>query len=388
MAGIKEIREKSKGLLEQMAERRARGDQPIGKPAPETPMEARTAPGRMFGLQEMIFQAEERARKAEEALENLKTSTGDSAVLQAAEADVFQTEEVLQAAEAALQEAMKSQPARMARLADLHEIPNRRRKLSAQQYAELRENLKNNPLTNPVTVRIREAGGYEIVAGHNRVTCYRDLGREEVPINVLHLDDDETERAAFYSNLLAPSLPDYEKYIGFKSRMANKGFTQAQLAAEAGVTQPYISTVMAFGELPPEALLYVAEAPELFGTRVIPKLVRLAKQGKANVVTEAIRKIATEGISQVAALQFAEGAALAASKRTAPLTVRQGKAKFCEIFRTDKSVRLSFASAAEAEAAMAPLQKILEDQAAATKETLESSDFVDPKPSEGDINSL
>lgn len=367
MAGMKEMREKSKGLLDDIAARRARGEQAVGKPAPETPMEARTAPGRMFGLQEKIFLAEERARKAEEELEALRNSAGDSEALQAAEAQVRETEEALKVAEAALKDALKGQPARVAKLAELHEIPGRRRKLSAQQYAELLANLKHNPLTNPVTVRVRAESGYEVIAGHNRIAVYRDLGRDEIAINVLDLDDDETERAAFYSNLLSPSLPDYEKFIGFQARMKKKGLTQSELAVEAGVTQPYISTLMAFGELPSDALKYVEEAPELFGTRVVPKFVQLTKQGKTQSVVEAFKKIATEGLNQAAALKLAEGRVAAESKRLEPIVVRQGKIKFCEIIRADKTVRLSFASAAEAEAIMAEVKQLVEARAAEAK---------------------
>jgi ParB family chromosome partitioning protein len=365
MAGIKEMREKSKGLLEEMAERRARGEQPVGKPAPETPMEARTAPGRMFGLQEKIFLAEERARKAEEELENLMLSAGDSSALQSAETRVRQAEEALRVAEAALQEALKDQPVRKANLADLHEVPGRRRRLSAQQYTELRENLKSNPLTNPVTVRTQSGGGYEIIAGNNRVSAYRDLGWDVIDINILDLDDDETERAAFYSNLLAPSLPDYEKYIGFQARMKHKGLTQTQLAEEAGVSQSFVSTLMAFSDLPSEALEIIADAPELFGASAVTKLAQLTKAGNRQKVVEAIQKIASGELTQAAAVQFSSSTQSAIKpQRPIPLTIRRGKAKYCEILHADKTLRLSFASTEEASSILASIQKVVEARAA------------------------
>src|SRR5574338_27709 len=365
MVGFRSMREKSKGILDAVEERRAKGEQPVGKPAPESPLQARTAPGRMFGLQEKIFQAEERARKAEEELERLKATAGSSVELEAAEARLRQTEVALGEAEVALQDAMKDQPVRKAMLSELHEIPGRRRKLSKQQYEELRENLRHNPLANPVTVRVREEGGFEIIAGYNRVSCYRDLERDEIDINVLDLDDDETERAAFYSNLLAPSLPDYEKFKGFRSRMEKHGLTQTQVANEAGISQPFISGLMAFGDLPEEALAVIADAPELFGVKAIQQLAKLVKQGRAGQVTEAVRKIGTGELSQVAAVQFA--GAKPAVARPVPVTIRQGKSKYCEVVRAEKIIRLSFASSDEAEATFAAIRSILEERAASVQ---------------------
>src|SRR5574338_4192 len=364
MVGFRPMREKSKGILDAVEERRAKGEQPVGKPAPESPLQARTAPGRMFGLQEKIFEAEERARKAEEELERLKATAGSSVELEAAEARLRQTEVAPGEAEVALQDAMKDQPVRKAMLSELHEIPGRRRKLSKQQYEELRENLRHNPLANPVTVRVREEGGFEIIAGYNRVSCYRDLERDEIDINVLDLDDDETERAAFYSNLLAPSLPDFEKYVGFRSRMEKHGLTQVQVAEEAGVSQPYISSLMTFGDLPEEALAMIADAPELFGAKAIQQLAKLTKQGRGGQVTEAIRKIATGELTQAAAVQFAGANTAVRPVRPVPVTIRQGKSKYCEVLRAEKTIRLSFSSAEEAEATFAAIQEVLEKRAA------------------------
>ena len=369
MVGFKSMREKSKGILDAVEERRAKGEQPVGKPAPETPLHARTSPGRMFGLQDAILQAEERAKKAEEELEHLKASAGSSVELEAAMARLQQTESALKEAEEALQEAMKNQPVRKAKLAELHEVPGRRRKLSQQQYEELRENLRHNPLTNPVTVRIREEGGYEIVAGYNRVSCYRDLDRDEIDINILDLDDDETERAAFYSNLLAPSLPDYEKFVGFRSRMERHGLTQTQVAEEAGVSQPFISSLMTFGDLPVEALATIAEAPELFGAKAIQQLAKFAKQGRGGQVTEAVRKIATGELTQSAAVQFAGASPVAVRpERPVPVMIRQGKSKYCEVVRAEKTIRLSFASADEAEATFAAIREVLERRASSAQQ--------------------
>src|ERR1039457_3990503 len=57
-------------------------------------------------------------------------------------------------------------------ISELHEVAGRRRKLTAIQFEELTNNLKNNPLVTPISVRKASTGGYEIVAGHNRVQVF------------------------------------------------------------------------------------------------------------------------------------------------------------------------------------------------------------------------
>ncbi|KAI5912020.1 ParB/RepB/Spo0J family partition protein [Azoarcus sp. PA01] len=357
MAGAKDMKSKNTDLLAAMQARTASGG--VAKRLPEKPDEARTAPGQLAIFSGQLADAMARAEAAEAELAKLKAEHGSKEALAEAHRKLAE-------AEAALATALESQPRQKAKLDELHEIPGRRRKLTAEQYAELRENLRHNPLANPVTVRLRPEGGYEIIAGNNRVSLFRELGRDEIDINILDLDDDETDRTAFYSNLLAPSLTDYEKYLGFKGRMEKKKLRQAQVAAEAGVSQPYISSLMAFDELPEEALACIADAPALFGAKAVQQLAQLTKQGKAAKVIEAVQKIVTSELSQVAAVQQAKASdTLKRPARPEPITFRQGKTKYCEALRSDKTVRLSFASAEEAEATFALITQLIKERASA-----------------------
>lgn len=360
MAGAKNMREKNTDLLAAMQARAASSGEP--KKLPETPEEARTGPGQLAIFSGQLADAIARAEAAEAEVEVLKAGHGSSEALIEARAKLAD-------AEAALATALASQPRLKAKLDELHEVPGRRRKLTPDQYAELRGNLEHNPLAHPVTVRVRPQGGYEIVSGNNRTAIYRELGRDEIDITVLELTDDEVDRTAFYSNLLQPNLTDYEKYVGFKQRMAKKGLNQTQMAAEAGISQPQINSLMAFDNLPAEALSSIADAPSLLGADAVAKLAALAKAGKEARVIEAVQKLVTGELkSQNAAVQHAS--AKEADKQPArpvPVTVLQGKRKYCEILRADKTVRLSFASAEEAEDTLAAIKAVLEDRAKAAK---------------------
>jgi ParB family chromosome partitioning protein len=324
------------------------------KPIRVNPHVARTAPGKTFGLQAKVQEAEERAEKAEAELERLRQAAGSDEAMQAAEQRAMESENALDAAEEALKEALKGQPVRKMLISDLYEVPGRRRKLSATQFEELKANLKNNKLINPVTVRLGPHGN-EVVAGYNRVQAFRELGRTEIDINVLELDDDDTERAAFYSNLLSPSLPDYEKFIGFKARMASKNLTQAQVAEEAGISAQQLSGILSFEDLPEAAFAVIKNVPDKFGYDAMRTLAAFHLKGKTTRVLETIQKIAAGELTQAAAIQYAKSGMHPKTKRPDPITIRQGRHKYCEIIHSDKTLKLVFASSEEAQDAIAAL---------------------------------
>src|SRR6478609_7953555 len=65
-------------------------------------------------------------------------------------------------------------------LDSLVEVNGRRRKLTQEQFQELKNNLAQHALATPILVRALPDGRFEIVAGHNRVAAYRELGRSTI----------------------------------------------------------------------------------------------------------------------------------------------------------------------------------------------------------------
>ena len=229
-------------------------------------------------------------------------------------------------------------------LSELNEVPGRRRKLTPEQFAELRENLRNNSLVSAITVRTRRDGGYEIISGHNRVAAFKELGKEKILAVVINANDAESELGAFYANLLQTGLPDYEKYLGFKRRQMATGKNQLQLATEAGVTASFVSMLMAFENLPTEIISMLDDRPDLVGANAAEDFVNLAQKGRTPQVIEAVKAIALEGMSQAAALRMAAKDAALPAPKAAARKIRSGKAVFAEIRVTDKTIRISFRS--------------------------------------------
>lgn len=221
----------------------------------------------------------------------------------------------------------------------LVEVPGRRRKLTPEQYAELKDNLRQNPLVSPITVIALEDGRYEIHAGNNRTHIYRELGRTTIPAVIREFGDEhQTELAAFYSNLLQPSLPDLEKYLGLRRRQEQAGLTQQQLGDEAGLSAAQVSRLFAFSRLPAGALEILQGAQDL-GLLGANGAAAFAMQyeadaSSADAILNALRQmVADPSFTQAKALESVKASRKPKSpaERKAPRVFRLGKKQICSL---------------------------------------------------------
>jgi len=213
----------------------------------------------------------------------------------------------------------------------LHERPGRRRKLTAEAYGELKNNLEKYPLSTPVSVEKRDDGDWDIVAGNNRVAVFRDLGRTEIDAIVLDIDPSLVERVAFFSNLLSPSLSDFEKYWNFKRLQEGTELTRQELAEAAGLAKSHLSRIFSFEGLPEEAMTLLADHPERLGSHAASKLAAATAAGKGADVTEAIRRLANDDtFTQENAVKLVTAIATTKELKES-LVVKVGKKRFCEI---------------------------------------------------------
>jgi ParB family chromosome partitioning protein len=265
--------------------------------------EPRTSPGRLMDAQNRINSAQSRIKELESQLEE----------------------------RAALE----------VRLDALIEVHGRRRKLTAEQFQELKNNLAQHALATPILVRALPEGRFEIVAGHNRVAAYRELGRSTIRANVASIEDGEIEFAAFFSNLLSPSLTDFEKYWNFKRLQELSGLSRAEISESAGLSKSHVTRIFSFDALPEAAKLALAEKPERLGSNAAQKLAALTEAGKSEKVVEAIRRlIEDESFTQDKAVALATEKPRAAAPSST--VVRSGRRKVCEVSTRNGVVGVRF----------------------------------------------
>ena len=223
----------------------------------------------------------------------------------------------------------------------LVEVSGRRRKLTAEQFQELKNNLAQHPLATPILVRSLGENRYEIVAGHNRVAAYRELGRTTIRANVASIEEGEIEFAAFFSNLLSPSLTDFEKYWNFKRLQELSGLSRAEISESAGLSKSHVSRIFSFDALPEAAKEALAQKPERLGSNAAQKLAALAEAGKSEKVAEVIRRlIEDENFTQDKAVALAaEKPKVAAPSAT---VVRSGRRKVCEVSTRNGVIGIRF----------------------------------------------
>ncbi|MEX3815744.1 ParB/RepB/Spo0J family partition protein [Paraburkholderia sp. BR13439] len=217
-------------------------------------------------------------------------------------------------------------------ISTLVEVPGRRRVLSQQEYGELRANLEANPLIHPIVFRPLSDGRNEIISGNNRVAIYRDdLKRTKIRAVPFTGSDTEVELGAAFSNLLAPSLPDFEKYRQFQRIQENLGLTQADIIRASGLAQSHVARILAFENLPVAAKTMIAAKPHRLGGTAAAKLAALAQQGHEEAVTRAIKALMdSDEMTQERALALATPVRPKAPRPTAT-TITVGRKKYCDV---------------------------------------------------------
>lgn len=85
---------------------------------------------------------------------------------------------------------------------------------------DLAENIRRNGIIQPINVRPRPGGRFQIIAGHNRVTAAKIVGLLTVPALVQELDDDQAAILMIDSNLKTrPHILPSERARAYRIRM-------------------------------------------------------------------------------------------------------------------------------------------------------------------------
>jgi ParB family chromosome partitioning protein len=305
--GLKDLKLRSDDALAQIAAQKTVVD--------TRPLRATTAPGATAFMQPTIDALNDRAKKAE-------------------------------ALAAEYQSKLEQAPIELP-LDVLIEVPHRRRRLTPEQFDELKGNLANNPLIHPITVQRVANGRFEIISGHNRAEVYRSLGRTLIPVVVMELDSDHVDRSAFYANLLQPSLSDFEKYQGFRAERDRTGHSQKQMAKDAGVSESIISMLFSFDHLPEEALLLVERRPDVIGMSCAAEMAKLCRSGRKADVIDAVEQLVEGRLTQKEAIRHAArkvAISVARPAPQAPVRVRVGRLEFCQYQSRGTSLRIEFRS--------------------------------------------
>jgi ParB family chromosome partitioning protein len=181
-----------------------------------------------------------------------------------------------------------------ARIEQLH--PNRkqpRRRFDDEALDELARSIKEHGVLEPILVRRRDEGGYEIIAGERRWRAAQRASVLELPIYVRELTDAIAFEAALVENLQREDLNPIETARAFQRLVEEYGHTQDQVAERVGKNRATVANAMRLLKLPPEVLDLVEEGQlsEGHGRAILtaqdpalmPKLARMVVAQKLSV---------------------------------------------------------------------------------------------------------
>lgn len=149
---------------------------------------------------------------------------------------------------APLQAISDLQTVRIADIAPNHFQP--RRVFSETELAELEASIRASGLLQPITVRPRKSGGWELVAGERRLRAAGRLGWSEIPAIVRDFDDRAMLTLALVENLQRTDLNALEEAEGYQRLIHEFELTQQQVADAVGKDRTTITNLLRVLTLP------------------------------------------------------------------------------------------------------------------------------------------
>jgi ParB family transcriptional regulator, chromosome partitioning protein len=126
---------------------------------------------------------------------------------------------------------------------------------SSSNLSELANSIKRKGLLQPVIVRTKQDGYFEIVAGNRRLRACKSLGWRKIICHIIELDDKQAFEISLIENIQRESITPIEEAYAFKTYVSELGWGGiSDLAAKIGKSISYVDKRLKLLELPPEVL--------------------------------------------------------------------------------------------------------------------------------------
>jgi ParB family transcriptional regulator, chromosome partitioning protein len=196
----------------------------------------------------------------------------------------------------------------------IHANPRQpRRRFEPEATAGLASSLKHQGLLQPIVVRPRTAGGYELIAGERRWRAAREAGLATLPALVREADDRDSLLLALVENVAREQLSAVEEARAYAALVDEFELSLGDVAERVGRSKPAVSNRLRLLELPEEVLWMVArgELTEGHARAVLSLPDHDARRKLA-------KRIARDGMSVRAAEKAAQEGGAARRPRSAP----------------------------------------------------------------------
>jgi ParB family transcriptional regulator, chromosome partitioning protein len=194
----------------------------------------------------------------------------------------------------------------------IHANPRQpRRRFDHEATLGLADSIRNEGVIQPVVLRPRLEGGYELIAGERRWRAAHEAGIPTVPAVIREADDRDTLLLGLVENVARENLSPVEEARGYALLLDEFELSLGDLSDRVGRSKPAISNKLRLLDLSDDVLAMV-ERGEL-------------TEGHARAVLaipdqEQRRKFARKVVAQGMSVRAAERAARWAGARTKPRT--------------------------------------------------------------------
>lgn len=132
-------------------------------------------------------------------------------------------------------------------------VPNRkqpREQFDEDQLLELARSLKSQGVLQPVVVRPRAEGGYELVAGERRWRAAQLAGLLKLPAVVRTVTDDKLLELALIENLQRADLNPVETAVAYQALVDDLNLSQQEVADRVGKQRATVTNALRLLNLP------------------------------------------------------------------------------------------------------------------------------------------
>jgi ParB family chromosome partitioning protein len=133
-----------------------------------------------------------------------------------------------------------------------------RRRFEPEATSGLAASIRHQGVLQPVIVRPRPEGGYELIAGERRWRAAREAGVPTIPAVVRNADDRDTLLLGLVENVARENLSPVEEARAYASLIDEFELSLGEVAERVGRSKPSVSNRVRLLELPEDVLWMLA----------------------------------------------------------------------------------------------------------------------------------
>lgn len=160
---------------------------------------------------------------------------------------------------------------------------------------ELADSIGKHGILQPITVRMKENGFYEIIAGERRWRASKIAGFNEIPAVIKEVDDKTASELSLIENLQRENLNAAEEARGYKDLMDRFGLTQEEAAERVGKSREAVANIVRLLKLPDSVLALVEDNSLSYGHA--RTLIKLTKYFDDSDVLDCANYVISKGLS-------------------------------------------------------------------------------------------